>query len=127
MNESILDKKTIWYFGNNRSKNLKLKPPKWYSPFFLTSSYKYAQDYADYGVYTIKLKDEVGSKIFDFNNATEVKKLKWPKVVVDKIREGKNDLNSIAYDLYILAYDKDDSLMYIDRSIKWMKAAEYFK
>ena len=127
MNESTLDKNTTWYFGNNRRKNLKLKPPKWYAPFFLTSSYEYAQDYADYGVYTITLKGEINSRILDFNKPSDAKKLKWPKVVVDKIREGKNDLNSIAYDLYILAFDTNGSLMYIDRSIEWMKAAEYFK
>ena len=55
MNESSLDKMSNWYFGNNRAKNLRLSPPKWYAPFFLTTSYKYAEDYSDYGVYKIEL------------------------------------------------------------------------
>lgn len=127
MTESVLDKKTIWYFGNNRSKNLKLNPPRWYAPFFVTSSYRYAQEYSDYGTYTIILKNEIGSKILDFSNMSDTRKLKWPKIVIDKINEGGNDLNSIAYDLYILAFDKNDPLMYIDRNTKWIEAAEYFK
>ena len=43
VNESALDKKSTWYFGNNRAKNLKLSPPKWHSPFFLTTDYSYAE------------------------------------------------------------------------------------
>ena len=103
VNESSLDKKSTWYFGNNRAKNLKLAPPKWYAPFFMTTDYKYAEDYADYGVYTITLKSEVGSKILDFSKDSDVKKLHWPKELIDDIRTGKSDLNGIAYDMYILA------------------------
>ena len=55
MNESSLDKMSNWYFGNNRAKNLRLSPPKWDAPFFLTTSYKYAEDYSDYSVYKIEL------------------------------------------------------------------------
>ena len=78
--------------------------PSWNAPFFLTTSYEYAKEYSDYGVYKIELSNEKNLNILDFNNSAEVNKLKWPKIVVDKIREGKNDLNSIAYDMYILAF-----------------------
>ena len=101
--ESHLDKNTIWYFGNNRAKNLKLSPPKWHSPFFLTTDYSYAEEYSDYGVYTIILKGEAKSKILDFDKDSDVKKLHWPKELIDDIRTGKSDLNGIAYDMYILA------------------------
>lgn len=103
MNESTLDKKSTWYFGNNRSPNLKLLPPKWYSPFFLTTDYNYAEEYSDYGVYIITLKGEAKSKILDFGKDSDVKKLKWPKELINDIRTGKSDLNGIAYDMYILA------------------------
>ena len=103
MNESYLDKKSTWYFGNNRSKNLRLSQPRWYAPFFLTTNYSYAADYADYGVYSIILKNEVGSKILDFNNINDTKKLNWPKELIDEITVGDSDLNGIAYDMYILA------------------------
>lgn len=53
MTESKIDTSRVWYFGNNRTKNLRLSPPKWYAPFFLTTDYNYAREYADYGVYTI--------------------------------------------------------------------------
>jgi hypothetical protein len=56
MNESTLNTKTKWYFGNNRSRNLRLSPPAWYAPFFLTTNYSYAENYSDYGVYAIDLK-----------------------------------------------------------------------
>ena len=101
--ESRIDTTKVWYFGNNRAKNLKLAPPKWYAPFFMTTDYKYAEDYADYGVYTITLKSEAKSKILDFSKDSEVKKLKWPRELIDDIRTGKSDLNGIAYDMYILA------------------------
>lgn len=103
ISESYLDKKSIWYFGNNRAENLKLSPPKWYSPFFLTTDYDYAEEYSDYGVYTMSLKDEVGSKILDFSKSSDTKKLHWPKILIDKICTGKSDLNGIAYDMYLLA------------------------
>lgn len=127
ISETILDKKSIWYFGNNRSPNLRLSQPKWDAPFFLTTNYKYAQEYSDYGVYTITLKDEIGSKILNFNSASDIKKLHWPKILIDKIRDGKNDLNSISYDMYILANQTGDELMYIQDSIEWRKASEFFK
>jgi hypothetical protein len=57
IDEYKIDMSKTWYFGNNRSKNLRIAKPEWYKPFFLTTSYKYAQDYADYGVYKIYLAD----------------------------------------------------------------------
>lgn len=82
---------------------MKLSPPKWYSPFFLTTDYSYAEKYSDYGVYTITLKGEAKSKILDFSKDSDVKKLKWPRELIDDIKTGKSDLNGIAYDMYILA------------------------
>lgn len=108
IDESNIDMSKTWYFGNNRSKNLKISPPRWSSPFFLTTNIEYAEEYSDYGVYKIELKSEAQSRILDFNKSYDVKKLKWPKVLIDKIREGRNDLNSIAYDMYILAYNTGD-------------------
>ena len=127
MNESSLDKKANWYFGNNRAKNLRLSPPKWDAPFFLTTSYKYAEDYSDYGVYKIELVDQRDLNILDFNNEEEVQKLGWPEVLVDKILEGKNDLNSLAYDLYLLASGSTDDLMYIEDTNEWLDAAIWFQ
>ena len=127
MNESSLDKKANWYFGNNRAKNLRLSPPKWDAPFFLTTSYKYAEDYSDYGVYKIELVDQRDLNILDFNNEEEVQKLGWPEVLVDKILEGKNDLNSLAYDLYLLASGSTDDLMYIENTDEWLDAAIWFQ
>ena len=101
--ESKIDLTQQWYFGNNRTKNLKLSKPQWYAPFFLTTSYEYAEKYSDYGVYTIILKNEAKSKILDFNKDSDVKKLHWPKELIDDIRTGKSDLNGIAYDMYVLA------------------------
>lgn len=127
MNESHLDVNKDWFFGNNRSKNLRVSPPKWYAPFFLTTDFEYAEEYSDYGVYKIDLKPEASTKVLDFNAPADVKKLKWPKVLVDKIREGRNDLNSLAYDMYILAYSTGDKLMYIEDNAEWNEAADYFK
>ena len=127
IDESKIDVSKTWYFGNNRSKNLKISPPRWSSPFFLTTNIEYAEDYSDYGVYKIELKSEAQSRILDFNKSADAKKLKWPKVLIDKIREGKNDLNSIAYDMYILAYNTGDQLMYIEDNAQWTQAVEYFK
>ena len=92
----------------------------------MTTNYSYAEEYSDYGVYLINLKPEATSKILDFNS-NEATKLKWPKILIDKIREGKNDLNSLAYDMYILAFNTGDELMYIDDSKEWKNAANYFK
>ena len=127
MNESSLDKKANWYFGNNRAKNLRLSPPKWDAPFFLTTSYKYAEDYSDYGVYKIELANQRDFNILDFNNEKEVQKLGWPEVLVDKILEGRNDLNSLAYDLYLLANGRADDLMYIENTDEWLDAAIWFQ
>ena len=66
-------------------------------------------------------------KILDFSKNNETRQLKWPKILIDKIREGRNDLNSIAYDMYILAYSTGDALMYIEDNAQWTQAAEYFK
>lgn len=117
----------IWYFGNNRSPNLRLSKPQWYAPFFLTTNYAYAADYADYGVYMIDLSAETKSNILDFSNKHEVSKLKWPKTVVDLIWAGANDLNSIAYDMYALAFNTGTKLEYITDSKDWRNAAAYFK
>ena len=127
ISETILDKKSIWYFGNNRSPNLRLFQPRWNAPFFLTTNYKYAQEYSDYGVYTIILKNEIDSKILDFNSPSDVKKLHWPKILIDKIKDGKNDLNSISYDMYILANQIDNNLMYIQNTADWRAASQFFK
>lgn len=126
INESKLNN-TQWYFGNNRSKKLKLSQPQWYAPFFLTTDYNYAQDYSDYGVYLIDLKNESKINILDFSKITEVNKLNWPKILVDTIKNGNNDLNSIAYDLYDLAYNDGQNLTYITDSQQWKNCANYFK
>jgi hypothetical protein len=47
---------------------------------------------------------------------TEVNKLNWPKILVDTIKNGNNDLNSIAYDLYDLAHNDGQNLTYINDS-----------
>ena len=57
LEESMVEAEETWYFGNNRSKNLKIAKPSWDAPFFLTTSYEYAEDYSDYGVYKIELID----------------------------------------------------------------------
>lgn len=126
INESKLNN-TQWYFGNNRSKKLKLSQPQWYAPFFLTNDYNYAQDYSDYGVYLIDLKNESKINILDFSKQTEVNKLNWPKILIDTIKNGNNDLNSIAYDLYDLAYNDGQNLTYINDSQQWKNCANYFK
>lgn len=126
--ESKLDASRHWYFGNNRSKNLRLTKPSWSHPFFLTTGYKYAEDYSDYGVYKLELKSEVEHlDILDFDDDSEVQKLKWPSVLVQKIRDGESDLNGIAYDLYLLAYGDHGKLMQISWSDEWQAAADYFK
>ena len=127
INEKSLDIKSTWYFGNNRSRNLRIARPSWNRPFFLTTSYQYAENYADYGVYKIELTNEKDLNILDFNDNNEVARLNWPKVLVDKIKDGKNDLNSIAYDLHILAFNTGKELMHIDNSPKWQNTANYFK
>lgn len=128
VNESSLDSSDIWYFGNNRSRNIRIVKPNWNTPFFLTTSYEYAKDYSDYGVYEIELKNERNLNILDFNNQQEVQQLHWPEIVVKAIQSGKNDLNSIAYDLYILAYGEGKKLpTWIDDSEEWRLAAYYFR
>ena len=125
--ESKLDVTKKWYFGNNRSKNLTLHMPAWNTPLFLTSNFNYAKEYADYGVYILTLDKTVNLNICDFNKKTDVSKLHWPKIVVDAIKNGRNDLNSIAYDMYILAYQTNNRLMYIQNTVEWRNAALYFK
>ena len=127
VNESSLDSSLIWYFGNNRCKNLRVTKPNWNKPFFLTTDYSYAEDYADYGVYKIELANEKDLNILDFYNKEEVQKLNWPKILVDKILEGKNDLNSIAYDLYLLANGNANELMYIQNNAEWLDVALNFQ
>ena len=70
----------------------------------MTTSYEYAEEYSDYGVYKIELENEKDLNILDFNSKSEVRKLGWPDVLLRKIQAGENDLNSIAYDMYILAF-----------------------
>ena len=127
IDESQLEAEEQWYFGNNRSKNLKISNPSWNAPFFLTTSYEYAKDYSDYGVYKIELIDYRDLNILDFNNEEEVQKLGWPEVLVDKILEGRSDLNSLAYDLYILANGSTDDLMHIENTDEWLDAAIWFQ
>lgn len=127
IDETELEAEEQWYFGNNRSKNLKIAKPSWDAPFFLTTSYEYAKDYSDYGVYKIELADQRDLNILDFNNEEEVQKLGWPGVLVDKILEGRSDLNSLAYDLYLLASGSTDGLMYIEDTDEWLDAAIWFQ
>ena len=128
LQESSIDLRHIWYFGNNRSKNLRIAKPAWYKPFFLTTSYEYAQDYADYGVYKIQLADQQKLNILDFNNTNEARKLNWPEIVVKTIQAGKSDLNSIAYDLYVLAYgERKKKPTWIEDTEEWILAAYYFR
>ena len=127
MNESAIDTNIIWYFGNNRSRNLRLTPPQWYAPFFLTSNYKYAIDYSDYGVYAIDLKTETESNILDFNFMTDTNTLMWPKVLINMIKSGTSDLNGIAYDMYDLAFNNGENLLYISKSKAWLDCVNYFK
>lgn len=127
IDETELEAEEQWYFGNNRSKNLKIAKPSWDAPFFLTTSYEYAKDYSDYGVYKIELADQRDLNILDFNNEEEVQKLRWPEVLVDKILEGVNDLNSLAYDLYLLASGSTDDLLYIKDTDEWLDAAIWFQ
>lgn len=82
--------------------------PSWNAPFFLTSSYKYAEKYSDYGVYKVTLKDAIKSSICDFDNDSDVRQLNWPKLLIDQIRSGKSDLNGIALDLWIMVNGTPD-------------------
>lgn len=127
LEESVVEAEETWYFGNNRSKNLKIAKPSWDAPFFLTTSYEYAEDYSDYGVYKIELIDQRDLNILDFNNKEEVQKLGWPEVLADKILEGGNDLNGLAYDLYLLASGSTDGLIYIQGTDEWLDAAIWFQ
>ena len=128
VNESSLDSSDIWYFGNNRSRNLRIVKPNWNTPFFLTTSYEYAKDYSDYGVYQIELRNERSLNILDFKKKQKVQQLHWPDIVVKAIQSGKTDLNSIAYDLYILAYGEGKKQpTWIKDSEEWRLAAYYFR
>ena len=49
-------------------------------------------------------------------------------MLVNKIIKGRNDLNSLAYDLYLLANGEDKTrLMYIQDSDEWLDVALWFK
>ena len=106
LSESDIDVSRPWYFGNNRSRNLRLVNPTWSSPFFLTRDFSYAKNYADFGVYKIDLKDETELNILDFSNQDETSKLGWPAALIDKVNEGRTDLNDLAYQLNVLAPHK---------------------
>lgn len=125
--ESHMPIDQTWYFGNNRSKNLRLSPPHWSHPFFVSTDYGYAEEYSDYGVYQIDLKPEAQQSILDFSSSADIAKLHWPKRLVSQICLGKSDLNGIAYDLYALAFKKNGKLYYIDNSPEWIKIAQLFK
>ncbi len=127
LEETAVEAEETWYFGNNRSKNLKIAKPSWDAPFFLTTSYEYAEDYSDYGIYKIELANQRDLNILDFSNEEEVQKLGWPEVLIDKILEGENDLNSLAYDLYLLANGSTDGLMYIQDTDEWLDVAIWFQ
>ena len=126
INESKIDLSYHWYFGNNRSKNLRLSKPAWYAPFFLTTSYSYAEEYSDYGVYIITLKNEAKSNILDFSKDSDVKKLKWPKELIYEIRTGKSDLNAIAYDMYVLCGLGGEQLWRLSNNPIWKAIAREF-
>lgn len=130
VDESKIDLSVPWYFGNNRSRNLRIVRPAWNKPFFLTTSYEYAENYSDYGVYKINLKNESELNILDFANQSEVARLNWPRILVQKIQNGQNDLNSLAYDLFILANSRQKpahGLTYLEDTQEWRAAAELFK
>lgn len=55
------------------------------------------KNYADFGVYKIDLKDETELNVLDFSNQDETSKLGWPAALIDKVNEGRTDLNDIAY------------------------------
>lgn len=125
LKEAFINIKQIWFLGNNRAKNLRIVQPAWNYPFFLTTDFEYAKDYADYGVYKVILNDSVKSEILDFSNNKDIKKLNWPKLLINQIQSGKSDLNSIAFDLYSLIYG-DGRLYRIQKTKEWLEIAKLF-
>lgn len=136
-NESKIDLSRVWYLGNNRHPNLHIVRPAFDAPLFLTDDKGYAFDYADYGVWKVNLDNEKTSKILDFSNDTDVKKLKWNPTLVSQIQSGKTDLNSIAAGLYNLflasrsttSQDKVKYLRYIspvENTPEWIDVANEF-
>ena len=126
LNESLTPNAVKWYHGANENEKFKLRRPAWNRPFFLTDDTEYAAEYSDYGIYEITIADDPEQNILDFDNAADVQKLGWPKVLVDKIQQGKSDLNAIAYDMWILINDPAQKLLQIDDTVEWQAAAEYF-
>ena len=55
-----------------------------------------------------------------------MKKLHWPKKLVDEIQTGKSDLNSIAYDMCILAGYAGGQLWRLSRGPQWEQIARDF-
>lgn len=127
LNESLTPNAVTWYHGANENEKFKLRRPAWNRPFFLTDDIEYAAEYSDYGVYAITITDDPEQNILDFDNAADVQKLGWPQVVIDKIRQGKSDLNAIAYDMWILVNDPAQELLQIDDTVEWQAAAEWFE
>ena len=55
-----------------------------------------------------------------------MKKLHWPKKLVDEIQTGKSDLNSIAYDMCILAGYSGGQLWRLSHGAQWEQIARDF-
>lgn len=126
-NEAKVDGKKVWYLGNNTdSKDLRIVQPSWNKPFFMTTDFDYAEWYQDHGVYKVILNDSMTTQVLDFGNASDVKKLKWPKVLIAQIQSGKSDLNAVAYEMHCLVENPYEKLQYISDTPEWRKAAAAF-
>lgn len=127
-NEAKVDGKKVWYLGNNRAKNLKIVQPSWDAPFFLTDNFSYAEDYSDYGVWKVILNDSVKNQLLDFAKDSDCKKLRWSPELINLIRSGEHDLNSIAYDLYMISRHQIDHLYVINKHSVgcWIDTASQF-
>lgn len=123
--ESKIDVNKVWYLGNNQGPNLKLMKPDWSKPLFLTTDIDYAATYSDYGIWKVTLDKSVLNNILDFKNRSDVKKLNWPKLLIDKINKGDSDLNSIARDLYAMINGESD-LYQIEDTPEWAAVAAEF-
>ena len=76
----------------------------------------------------MQLADQKELNILDFNNTNEARKLNWPEIVVKTIQTGKSDLNSIAYDLYVLAYGEGKKQpTWIEDTEEWRLASYCFR
>lgn len=53
--------------------------------------------------------------------------MKWPVLLISTIKSGKSDLNSIAYDLYKIAFKTGEKISYIQDNDAWKDVASYFK